>query len=85
MSSNQSEERTIVFTHEKNDTSNQNSQRYVSLYTVKITIFFGGNFYPSNTLDRTLSVDEENCREPAKQQRMGENSFIFNWVFTTKS
>ena len=30
MSSNQSEERTIVFTHEKNDTSNQNSQRCVS-------------------------------------------------------
>ena len=30
MSSNQSEERTIVFTHEKHDTSNQNSQRCVS-------------------------------------------------------
>ena len=50
---------------------------YSYLYTVLITIFFGGvggggNFYPSNTLDRTLSVDEENCREPAKQQRKGE-------------
>ena len=34
--------------------------RYSYLYTVMITIFFflggGGSFYPSNTLDRTLSL-----------------------------
>ena len=42
-----------------------------------ITIFFlegggGGNFYPSNTLGITLSVDEENCRESTKRQQKGE-------------
>ena len=30
-------------------------QLYSYLYTVMTTMFFGGSFYPSNTLDRTLT------------------------------
>ena len=118
MSSSQSEERTMVFTREKSDTSNKNRERCfsrvrkmirpirshrgvwvprqnsrfwealaacgVALQTFNVKSFSRRVFLVKLEKWKTsrklkgnsfvcFTVDEEDCREPAKQQRTGKN------------
>ena len=90
ISSSQSEERTMVFTREKNDTSNQKPQRCVS-FAPKFPPFIAACSAASHIFNEKsftqriflakkvkkifvcFTVDKENGREPAKQQRKGIN------------
>ena len=97
ISSSQSEERTMVFTREKNDTSSQKPQRCMS-FAPKFPPFIAAGSAASHTFnDKSFTqrvflakkvkniseiewnsfvcftVDKENGREPAKQQRKGKN------------
>ena len=97
ISSSQSEERTMVFTCEKNDTSNHKPQKCVS-FAPKFASFIAACSTASHTFNEKsftqrvflakkvknfseiewnsfvcFTVDKENGREPAKQQRKGIN------------
>ena len=107
VSSSQSEERTLVFTRGKNDTSNQNRERcfftcekndtsnqkpqrcvsfapkfppFIAAYSAASYIFNEKSFTQRVFLAKKVknifvcfTVDKENGREPAKQQRKGKN------------
>ena len=65
-SSSQSEERTMVFTREKIDTSNQNRERCFFTCEKNISEMEWNCFV-------CFTVDKQNGKEPAKQQRKGIN------------
>ena len=55
--------------------SNPGSRQYIYRFPDSRTVFWSNpksRKYPSRPW-KNFSVDEENCREPAKQQRMGKN------------